>query len=176
MLNIEVENSSLALAAIDEMNLVNVDITTGGSLAIASLDEINIWNTKNSQNTFEVGADIGDDYEGLFLYAQNLIEVNGLNIQGRVDNIYMEAYTINLENVTFPTSSAVLLRSEFGGLNILNDGGTAGLGDVNLDNVKHLGIKNTALMNADFSTNAAGGHQTISNSSGRAYMKVESYK
>ena len=93
-----------ALAAIDEMNLVDVDITTGGSLAIASLDELNIWSTGASgNNEFTVGADIGeDDFEGLFLYGQNLIKINGLDIQGRVDDIYMEAYTISLENVTFP--------------------------------------------------------------------------
>ncbi len=176
-LSIEVQNSSLALAAIDEMNLVNVDITTGGSLAIASLDEINIWSTDSMDpNVFKVGADDGNDFEGLFLYAQELIEINGLNVQGRVDDIYMEAYTINLENVTFPSSSAVLMRTELGGLNILNDGGSFGLGDVNLDNVRHLGVKNSALVHADFSTNPSGAHQTILNSSGRPYMKVESYK
>ena len=55
-LDIEVKNSSLALAAIDEMNLVDVDITTGGSLAIASLDELNIWSTGASgNNEFTVG-------------------------------------------------------------------------------------------------------------------------
>ena len=141
-LDIEVQNSSLVLAAVDEMNLVDVDITTGGSLAIASLDEINIWSTGYSGfNEFTVGADADDDFEGLFLYAQHLIEVNGLNIQGRVDDIYMEAYTINLSNVTFPSSSAVLLRSELGGVNVLNSGGTAKLGDVNLNDVTHLGGK-----------------------------------
>jgi hypothetical protein len=176
-LDIEVQNSSLALASVDEMNLVDVDITTGGSLAIASLDEINIWSTGNSGfNEFTVGADADDDFEGLFLYAQHLIEVNGLNVQGRVDDIYMEAYTINLSNVTFPSSSAVLLRSELGGLNVLNSGDTATLGNVNLNNVTHLGIKGDYLLKGDFSPNPSGGYQTKPNSKGRPYMKVESYK
>ena len=177
-IDIEVKNASLALASVDSMYLVDVDITTGGSLAVASLDELHLWSNDPSgnPNEFKVGADNDQDFEGLFLYAQDLININGLNVQGRVDDVYMEAYTINLENVTFPSSSAVLMRTELGGLNILNDGGSFGLGDVNLDNVKHLGVKNSALVNADFSTNPSGAHQTILNSSGRPYMKVESYK
>ena len=178
LLDIEVKNSSLALAAIDEMNLVDVDITTGGSLAIASLDEINIWSTGNSGfNEFTVGADADDDFEGLFLYAQHLIEVNGLNIQGRVDDIYMEAYTINLSNVTFPGNSAVLLRSE-NGIATFNANPTFDHGNVNLHQVRHFGVTGSNSAYISETHLKASNNYTSDNvsQSGRPYMKVESYK
>jgi len=180
-LDIEVKNSSLALAAIDEMNLVDVDITTGGSLAIASLDELNIWSTGNyGPNEFTVGTDVGeDDFEGIFLYAQNLIDINGLVITnaGRVDDIYMEAYSINLANVTFPMNAAVLLRSENGIPTFLENPGITH-GNVNLNNVIHPNVSSIALKLTDIPLNSVtGAYQSDKTSqSGRAYMKVESYK
>ena len=180
-LDIEVKNSSLALVAIDEMNLVDVDITTGGSLAIASLDELNIWSTgKYGPNEFTVGTDVGeDDFEGIFLYAQNLIDINGLVISnaGRVDDIYMEAYSINLANVTFPRNAAVLLRSENGVPTFLENPGISH-GNVNLYNVIHPNVSSNALQSIDIPLNSAtGAYQSNQTSqSGRAYMKVESYK
>ena len=180
-LDIEVKNASLALAAIDEMNLVDVDITTGGSLAIASLDELNIWSTGASgPNEFTVGTDVGeDDFEGIFLYAQNLININGLVISnaGRVDDIYMEAYSINLANVTFPMNAAVLLRSENGVPTFLANPGISH-GNVNLHNVIHPNVSANALILDDIPLNSVtGAYQSSQTSqSGRAYMKVESYK
>jgi hypothetical protein len=181
-LDIEVKNSSLALAAIDEMNLVDVDITTGGSLAIASLDELNIWSTgKYGPNEFTVGTDVGeDDFEGIFLYAQNLIDINGLVISnaGRVDDIYMEANSINLANVTFPMNAAVLLRSENGVPTFLENPGISH-GNVNLYNVIHPNVSGTGYIDENhLKQNAAGGYESLNkiSQSGRAYMKVESYK
>jgi len=170
-----VEHSSLALASLDEMNLVNVDIKTGGGLAIATLDELNIWSTDNSDpNVFEPGVG-GNDFESLYLYAEEHIDIQNLNIIGRVDDIYMESKTINLYDVTFPTQAAVLLRSENGGLNILNDGGTHNIGDVNFNNVKHLGIKSGVLMNSDFHSTKLGSKSNTSLSSGRAHIEVQGF-
>ena len=175
---VDVPNSSLALAAVDEMNMVNVDITTGGSLAIASLDEINIWASDPSNpNVFTVGADMDDDFESLFLYGQKLIEINGLNVQGRVDDVYMEAYTINLSNVTFPSNAAVLLRSE-NGIATFDANPTIGHGNVNLHQVRHYGVTGDHTTSIGTSHLNAGNNYTSANvsQSGRPYMKVESYK
>ena len=54
------------------------------------------------------------DPDNVYLYAHKLIQVNGLEITGRVDDVYMEAITINLRNVTFPDTSEVTLRSRDG--------------------------------------------------------------
>jgi hypothetical protein len=175
-LDISVDHSSLALASLDEMNLVNVDISTGGGLAIATLDELNIWSTDNSDpNVFEPGVG-GNDFESLYLYAEEHIDIQGLNIIGRVDDIYMESKTINLYDVTFPNQAAVLLRSQNGGLNILNDGGTHAIGDVNFNNVRHLGIKSGVLVNNDFKeTNLGFKSNKTPLSSGRAHIEVQGF-
>ena len=55
------------MASIDDMHLINLDITTEGSLAIATLDDLNLRSTKPSDdNIFKVGHQ-GIRNEGLFL-------------------------------------------------------------------------------------------------------------
>ena len=70
------------------------------------------------------------------MYANELIQVNGLQITGRVDDVYMEAVTINLRNVTFPHISEVTLRSRNGTIGFSNTA-TPTVGSVNMYNVKH---------------------------------------
>jgi len=136
---IDVENASLGLASIDTMHLINVDITTQGSLAIATLDDLNLRSTRpEDDNVFNVGHE-GVRNEGLFLYASNELSIRDLTIQGKIDDIYMEATTISLQNVVFPHSATVKLRSELGG--IVFNGYEPGR--VNMNNVKHLGISTT---------------------------------
>jgi hypothetical protein len=119
--------SNLALGSTDTMRLINVDITTGGNLAIGTLDELYVgsgsiqddgeqeqthginYSTANGTSTFEVGSE-----DNVYLYANNLISVNGLQFSGGMDDIYMEAITIDLRNVTFPQYSDVMLRSRDG--------------------------------------------------------------
>ena len=78
-----------------------------GNLAIGSLDELHIGTTSTidpSKNTLKsVGTNnaFTSDPDNIYLYANNLIQVNGLSITGRVDDVYMEAVTINLNNVIF---------------------------------------------------------------------------
>jgi len=175
-ISVNAPNTNLALAAVDEMNLVNVDITTGGSLAIASLDEMNIWST-SGHNTFSVGVN-GDDFEGLFLYADEMIKLNGLDIQGRVDDIYMEAYSIQLNNVNFPGNSAVLLRSGTGKISFLSDLSSFEKGRVNFNNVSHLGATGGVVRSvqaSDFKHNVdhVGNVTTNTNSVNRPYIEVQ---
>lgn len=81
------------------------------------------------------------------MYANELIKVNGLSFAGRVDDIYMDAITIDLGNVTFPNHSDVLLRSRDGGLNFGQK--DRAVGDVNfIENVKY---HNTTLTESHFS-------------------------
>ena len=101
------------------MRLVNVNIKTGGNLAIASLDKVYIGQTdRDNLSTFTVGTGgKNSDPDNVYIYANELIQVNGLAFAGRVDDVYMDAITIDLGNVTFPTNADVILRSRDGGLN-----------------------------------------------------------
>jgi len=165
---IDVENASLALASVDTMHLINVDITTQGSLALATLDDLNIRSTRGDDpNVFDVGNE-GVRNEGLFLYAKNDLSISDLEVRGKVDDIYMEAHTINLKNVTFPAMSAVLLRSQLGGMTF--DGESTQAGRVNFRNVKHLGVDSVNRLN---SSHFNGNKTWATSSSGRARVEVQ---
>ena len=135
------EGANLALGAEKTMKLVNVSISTGGNLAIGSLDELHIGTTSTtdpSKNTLSVGTNnaFTSDPDNIYLYANNLIQVNGLSITGRVDDVYMEAVTINLNNVIFPETAEVTLRSRDGTIGF-NQFANPIPGGVNFQNVKH---------------------------------------
>ena len=131
------EGANLALGAEDTMRLVNVSISTGGNLAIGTLNELHIGTATAQSNSLSVGnGGQNSDPDNVYLYANSLIQVNGLNITGRVDDVYMEAVTINLRNVNFPNSSEVTLRSQNGTLGF-NNFASPVIGAVNLSNVKH---------------------------------------
>ena len=112
-IDIEVKNASLALASVDSMYLVDVDITTGGSLAVASLDELHLWSNdpNGNPNEFKL-VQITIKILKAYFYMHR-ININCLNVQGRVDDVYMEAYSINLKKYISGNTS-VLLRSENG--------------------------------------------------------------
>ena len=146
--SINVENASFAMASIDDMHLINLDITTEGSLAIATLDDLNLRSTKPSDdNIFKVGHQ-GIRNEGLFLYAKDEMSLSDLRIEGNVDDIYMEATTINLTDVTFPQMSTVLLRSKLKGMTF--DGEAYQADKVNFRNVHHLAIDPETELNVRF--------------------------
>ena len=111
------EGSNLGIGAYDRLELVNIDIDTGGNLAIGSLDELQIKSTNPNEesklsSTFSVGR--YSDSDNLYLYADQLIDIDGLRFAGNMREIYMEAITIDLKNVNFPSQSEVMLRSELG--------------------------------------------------------------
>ena len=98
--NITYTGSNLALGAggteADSMYLFNTTITTGGNLAAGTLGTLNI-----SKADFVVGNanSATSDPDNVYLYANDLIQVNGLNFSGsRLDDVYMEAITINLND------------------------------------------------------------------------------
>ena len=75
------------------------------------------------------------DPDNVYLFASELININGLDFSGgSVNDIYMAAKTITLTNVNFPSSSNVSLNSEFG---LPNFDSTTKTGYINFNNVKH---------------------------------------
>ncbi|MDG1139409.1 MAG: FecR family protein [Opitutales bacterium] len=113
------EGSNLALGSYSALSLTNVDIDVGGNLAIGSLTDVDI-----KSSNFSVGR--YSDRDNVYLYAENVLKVNGLTFDARPDDlnvrfesgtareIYMEATTIDLQNVHFPANSEVMLRSRDG--------------------------------------------------------------
>ena len=131
-INLTYTGSNLGLGSEDTMRLVNVNITTGGNLAIGTLKDLQIGLQDGHMSTFSVGTGgENSDPDNVYLYANNLLDINGLKFAGRVDDVYMAAITINLKNVTFPNTSEVMARTKYGTIN-------SGTGSVNfLGNVKH---------------------------------------
>ena len=129
--------SNAAIGAQDTIKLINVSMSTGGNLAIGTLDELHIGTDTAQTNSISVGTGgENSDPDNVYMYAQNLIQINGLNINGRVDDVYMEAVTLNLRNVNFPQTSEVVLRSQKGTLHF-DTFNSPIAGGVNLTNVKH---------------------------------------
>ena len=143
--------SNLAIASgdttSDSMWLVNTNISTGGNLAVASLGKVNISNA-----TFSVGTanSLTSDPDNVYIYANDIIDVNNLSFSGRLDDIYMESKTIHIKNTSFPATADVMLRSQNGSLHISNSASDVVAGGVNFHNVKHLGISNSNLVRSQF--------------------------
>lgn len=129
--------SNLGIGSADKLRLVNVNLSAGGNLAVGSLDELHVTSTRSIPSLFSVGTGgKNSDPDNVYLYAHNLISVNGLQFGGRVDDVYMEAITIDLKNVTFPNYSDVMLRSRDGLPTFGSD--ARAVGHVNfIENVKY---------------------------------------
>ena len=153
-ISIEYEGSNLALGSESSMDLISVDIKTGGNLAIGTLDTLKI----SQSSSFEVGRanSASSDPDNIYLYANEIINIDGLAFKGRIDDIYMESKTIHIKNTTFPEYSEVMLRSQTGALNINNSVAPTVAGAVNFHNVTHLGISDSVLVREDF--DGADGH------------------
>ena len=118
----------------DSMWLVNTTINAGGNLAVGSLGTLNI-----SSAEFLVGQanQATSDPDNVYLYANDLIQANGLSFSGaNLDDVYMEAITLNLSNIAFPSNSDVMLRSRDGSL-FFDTYSSPVVGGVNMTNVKH---------------------------------------
>ena len=157
--NITYTGSNLALGAggteADSMYLVNTTITTGGNLAAGTLGTLNI-----SKADFVVGNanSATSDPDNVYLYANDLIQVNGLNFSGsRLDDVYMEAITINLNDVDFPSTAEVMLRSRDGSLHFGTYGSPV-VGGVNLTDVTHGAINGGQALQASDFDGTTGGH------------------
>jgi hypothetical protein len=163
-INVTYEGSNLALGSggteADSMYLVNTNITTGGNLAAGTLGTLNITNA-----TINVGnGGLDSDPDNVYLYANDLIDISNLRFSdSRLDDVYMEAITVVLSDVVFPSSAQVHARSRdgtlhFGGVN--NEGEyifSREPGAVNLNKVSHDAINNGAILTKnDFSKTNVG--------------------
>jgi hypothetical protein len=153
------------------MYLVNTNITTGGNLAVGSLGTMNISNANFSVGTANSST---SDPDNVYLYANELLDINNLAFSGRVDDIYMESRTIHLKNTVFPATADVMLRSQNGALNIQNTITEVAPGAVNFYQVKHLGISNENLTRDLFQ--GVDGHINSKNvlPNGTPFIKVRS--
>ena len=131
------DGANLAIGAGDQTSdslwLANTSITAGGNLAVGSLGTLNI-----SNSSIAVGQSNSPHYDpdNVYLYANDLIQANGLSFSGSgLDDVYMEAITLNLSDVSFPSNSDVMLRSRDGSLYF--DQSTPVVGAVNMSNVSH---------------------------------------
>ena len=149
----------------DSMYLVNTNITTGGNLAAGTLGTLNI-----STANFNVGNGGHDsDPDNVYLYANELIQVNGLNFSGsRLDDVYMEAITINLKDVAFPSTADVFLKSQNGTVHF-DTYSSPTRGGVNLTNVSHGG---TVLSESHFDGVAGHHDSSIRLPNGTAAIKI----
>ena len=117
--SINYKGSNLGIGSYSHLTLTNVDIDVGGNLAIGTLSDMAVNNS-----TFSVGR--FSDRDNVYLYAEGVMSVDGLNFDARPDpnnarfnagvarEIYMEAITIDLKNIDFPANSEVMLRSRDG--------------------------------------------------------------
>ena len=150
--NIEYTGSNLGIGSgdtsSDSMYLVNTNISAGGNLAVGSLGTMNI----TGGSTFTVGTanKATSDPDNVYLYANELINIDTLSFSGKVDDIYMESKTIHIKNTSFPATADVMLRSQTGALEIHTDKVTSTPGAVNFYNVKHLGISSDNLTRNQF--------------------------
>jgi hypothetical protein len=169
------EGSNLGIGSYDTLQLLNVDIDTGGNLALASLEELHIRSTKPDEesalsSTFSVGR--YSDSDNLYLYADQLINVDGLRFSGNLREVYMEAITIDLKNINFPSNSEVMLRSKdgyptFGSSNRM-------VGAVNfIENVKHGSRSINSVQ--DFNTNGSSGYDSKIMSGNSAAIKIRKF-
>ena len=148
--------------------LIQADISTGGNLAIGSLGQIQVKGatfTLGTANETSAGSGVyTSDADNLYMYANDLIEINGLSFgsSARLDDVYMEAITINLKDVTFPAASDVFLRTGKGTI-AFGTFSNPTVGAANFTNVVHPDVSSSALTSSDFNQQSNGQYQTTHN-------------
>jgi hypothetical protein len=120
-------DGALHLASRSSSDFMQVSMESGGNLNITSLENLLFQDA-----SLKVPA--GDS---IHLQASYNLSVNGLQFSNQVQEIYMQAITIDLRNVFFPNGSMVHLQSQFGGIDgIYPNFGSSQVGRVNfIDNV-----------------------------------------
>jgi hypothetical protein len=106
--SISFNGNELGLGSFESLNIEEVSLTAEGQVSLRSLDNVVINNS--SMTTSGKGADF------IHLIAANEITANSLQFSSQVQKITMEAMTINLSNINFPSGSSVNLNSLYGGI------------------------------------------------------------
>lgn len=98
------EGRVLALASGRSIEYVNVSLESSGAVMLGGLEDVTIRGGRFSAS------------EEIFVYARNMLDVDGLEFGNAPSDIFMEAITIKLRNIDFPEGSRVDLASQYGGL------------------------------------------------------------
>ena len=98
----------LGIGSFDTLNVENVSLKAEGALSLRSLDSVVLDNVQ--METSGKGADF------IHLLAANQITADSVRFSDMVKQITMEAMTINLSNINFPSGSNVNLNSLYGGV------------------------------------------------------------
>jgi hypothetical protein len=109
------EGSNLGIGSYENLTLTNVAIDVGGNLALGTLSDMHI-----TQTDISVGRH--SDRDNVYIYADELLQASNLTFSGQTRVIYMEANTVDLSNVSFPSDSQVMLRSKYGEPHFYNRG------------------------------------------------------
>ena len=107
--SIKYNATSLGLGSFDSVNIINVDLFAEGELSVRSLDSI-VINNSDMRTANNGGADF------IHLLAANELTIDNLRFSEQVRKIAMDAMTINLSNINFPSGSTVELKSQYGGI------------------------------------------------------------
>jgi len=155
--NLSYDGANLAIGSGDQtsdsMWLANTSIKAGGNLAVGSLGTLNI---SSAEILVGQANQANSDPDNVYLYANDLIQANGLSFSGsKLDDVYMEAITLNLRNIEFPATSDVMLRSRDGSLHFDTYSAPV-VGGVNMTNVKH----GSTTLNRDHFDGIAGHHDS----------------
>ena len=106
--NISFTGYELGIGSFNSLTVENVSLTAEGGVSLRSLDSVVINNSR--MTTSGKGADF------VHLLAANEITANSLQFSSQVKQITMEAMTINLSNINFPSGSSVNLNSLYGAI------------------------------------------------------------
>jgi hypothetical protein len=106
--SITFSGDELGIGSFDSLNIEKVDLKAEGTLSLRSLDSIVLKNS--AMETAGKGADF------IHLLAANQITADSVQFSAMVKQVTMEAMTINLSNINFPSGSNVNLNSLYGGI------------------------------------------------------------
>ena len=97
---------NLHVGSWESMDVVNVSMESGKSLTMQTMEDLFITN-----------ADLRvREPDEIFLSAQRDLMLNSVNFPDNIRNIYLEATTIDLQNINFPGGSQVDMTTLYGGL------------------------------------------------------------
>ena len=97
---------NLHVGSWESMDVVNVSMESGKSLTMQTMEDLFITN-----------ADLRvREPDEIFLSAQRDLMLNSVNFPDNIRNIYLEATTIDLQNINFPGGSLVDMTTLYGGL------------------------------------------------------------
>jgi hypothetical protein len=103
------EGESLGLGSFNTLRIIEVDLYAQDEISLRSLDRLVIQNSDLATSGREV-------HDAVELLAHQEISVDNLRFSEHIKRIAMEAMTVNLSNLNFPTGSQVKLNSAYGGI------------------------------------------------------------